>query len=560
VQRHLTILRAHLHQCRAIVLWVLLTWCPAVPALDAALDVSQYGHNAWKIREGFPKRYVSSIAQTPDGYLWLGTVTGLIRFDGVRGVSWQPPAGEQLPSNVIRKLFVARDGRLWIGTAKGLVSWKAGTLTRYPELDGQVVLALLEDRQGAIWVGSVSPFATGAGKLCEILLDGVHCVGEDGSIGEGVYRLYEDKRSDLWTAGPKGVWHWKPGPPKLYPILDQASLFESDDGVLSVLSRSGITRIIGGEEATHVHWRTQTTPTTALFLDRDGGRWIGTLERGLLHVHQGHIDTFALSDGLSGDWVTAIYEDLEGDVWVATVDGLDRFRNVGVATLSAKQGLSTNLVSSVLAATDGTVWVGTYEGLNRWADGQLTIYRKRSARPASNGAKRESTQRGALDALGKARVAREIADSGLPDDYITSLFQDERRRIWVATRGGLAYFQDGRFAPVAGVSGEWVNSFAGDGGGNLWISQQGALVRIRDGTVVERTPWATIGRPARAQALLFDSMRHGLWLGFPEGGLAFLEDGRVRASFAAADGLGEGMVADLQLEKNVALWASTQGE
>jgi signal transduction histidine kinase/ligand-binding sensor domain-containing protein len=547
-----------LRQLSTIALCVLFTWGPAALALDAALDVSQYGHSAWKIREGFPKSYVTSMAQTPDGYLWLGTVNGLFRFDGVRGVSWQPPAGEQLPSDVIRTLFVARDGRLWIGTAKGLVSWKAGTLTRYPELDRQGVLALLQDRRGMIWAGSVPWFGTGTGRLCEIRMDGAHCIGEDGSIGPGVYRLYEDKRSDLWAAGPKGVWHWKPGPPRFYPIPDQADLFESDDGALSILSPSGIRRIIGGEEKAYVPWQTQTIPT-ALFLDRDGGRWIGTLERGLIHVHQGHIDTFGRAEGLSGDWVTAIYEDLEGNVWVATIDGLDRFRAVGVATLSAKQGLSSSPASSVLTVKDGSVWVGTYDGLNRWADGELTIYRKRNAGAASNGSKRQSAKLGALEVLGEARVVREIVDSGLPDDYITSLFQDERRRIWVGTRGGLAYFQNGRFVPVAGASGEWVTSFAGDGAGNLWISQQGGLVRLLDGTVVERMPWATIGRTTRAQALLFDSLHHGLWLGFPEGGLAFLEDGQVRASFAAADGLGEGMVADLQHDKDGALWASTQG-
>src|SRR6266700_4572682 len=221
----MAMLRARLPQVSTIAFSV-LAWCPCVFALNTALDVSQYGHTAWKIREGFPKSYVTSMAQTPDGYLWLGTVNGLFRFDGVRGVSWMPPAGEQLPSDVIRKLFVARDGRLWIGTAKGLVSWKAGTLTRYPEFDGQIVLALLEDHQGTIWAGSLASFGTGTGRLCEIRMDGTHCVGEDGSIGAGVYRLYEDNRSDLWAAGLKGVWHWKPEPPRFYPIPDEGAFFE----------------------------------------------------------------------------------------------------------------------------------------------------------------------------------------------------------------------------------------------------------------------------------------------------------------------------------------------
>ena len=100
----------------------LLALSPSAYALNPALDVSQYTHTAWKIREGFSKGRVTSIAQTPDGYLWLGTEFGLLRFDGIRHVLWQPPAGESFRSSFIRTLFTARDGTLWIGTSK---SWQA---------------------------------------------------------------------------------------------------------------------------------------------------------------------------------------------------------------------------------------------------------------------------------------------------------------------------------------------------------------------------------------------------------------------------------------------------
>src|SRR6266852_5967581 len=142
---------------------MLLAWCPF--ALDPALDVSQYAHTAWKVREGFSKGFIYSIAQTPDGYLWFSTGFGLLRFDGVRSVPWEPPEGEQLPSNIIRHLLTARDGTLWIGTDGGLASWKDGKLSRYPEIVGRGVSALLEDREGTIWVGMVG---TPAGRLCAI--------------------------------------------------------------------------------------------------------------------------------------------------------------------------------------------------------------------------------------------------------------------------------------------------------------------------------------------------------------------------------------------------------
>src|SRR6201987_257377 len=110
--------------------------------------MSQYAHTAWKIRDGFTKGTITSLAQTPDGYLWLGTEFGLLRCDGVRTVPWQPPPNQQLPSNFISKVLVARDGTLWIGTWKGLASWRDGKLTQYAEIAGSYVFGLLEDHEG----------------------------------------------------------------------------------------------------------------------------------------------------------------------------------------------------------------------------------------------------------------------------------------------------------------------------------------------------------------------------------------------------------------------------
>src|SRR5215831_14422043 len=109
---------------RILTLAGLILACPSAFALNPALDLSQYAHTAWKVRDGFVKGAISSIAQTPDGYLWLGTEFGLLRFDGVRPVPWQVPAGQALPSTRIFSLLAARDGTLWIGTSKGLASWR----------------------------------------------------------------------------------------------------------------------------------------------------------------------------------------------------------------------------------------------------------------------------------------------------------------------------------------------------------------------------------------------------------------------------------------------------
>ena len=201
----------------------LLVWCGIASALNPSLEINQYAHTAWTIREGFFKGTITSIAQTPDGYLWLGTEFGLLRFDGVRFVSWQPPAGEHLPDSFIRRLLAARDGRLWIGTNDGLASWKDGKLTHYPALDGQFVESLREDHERTMWAGGVAP---SAGRLCAIRNGSAQCYGEDGSFGSGVLSLYEDSRGNMWAGALTGLWRWKPSPPKLYPMLRITSAFD----------------------------------------------------------------------------------------------------------------------------------------------------------------------------------------------------------------------------------------------------------------------------------------------------------------------------------------------
>src|SRR5271166_3471958 len=126
----------------AVTLLVVL--CPRAPALDPSLDLTQYTHTAWTAPEGL-KGSTRSIVQTPDGYLWLGTEFGLVRFDGVRFVPWQPPAGQHLGVGRVRTLFASRDGRLWIGGEDGLASWENGQLIQYPELSGGYVVSVSED-------------------------------------------------------------------------------------------------------------------------------------------------------------------------------------------------------------------------------------------------------------------------------------------------------------------------------------------------------------------------------------------------------------------------------
>jgi len=135
---------------------ILLVLCNSAYALNPSVHVSQYSHTSWKVRDGFATEAPVVIAQTPDGYLWLGTPSGLLRFDGIRNVPWQPPSDQPLPSNTIMSLLAARDGSLWIGTSKGLARWKDGKLTQYSELSGRYIFKILEDHEGTIWASGLT--------------------------------------------------------------------------------------------------------------------------------------------------------------------------------------------------------------------------------------------------------------------------------------------------------------------------------------------------------------------------------------------------------------------
>jgi ligand-binding sensor domain-containing protein/signal transduction histidine kinase len=514
----------------AIALGILLACCPCAYALNPSLAVNQYAHTAWTIRDGFFKGIISSIAQTPDGYLWLGTEFGLLRFDGVRTFQWQPPAGQRLPSSFIRGLLAARDGRLWIGTAEGLVSWKDGKLTDYPKVAGQLVSSLLEDRTGTIWVTSSGTGA--AGRLCAIQGGNAECYGQNGSFGRGVESLYEDSRGNLWAGGTFGLWRWKPDPAKFYPmpgsgITHAKALIESDTGVLLIAMQREMWQLVDGKATAYpLQGAVRQYKPQVLLRDRNGGLWIGTADHGLLHVYQGRTDVFAQPDGLSGNHVQSLFEDREGNIWVSTLDGLDRFRDFAVPSVSVQEGLAGANVTSVLAAADGSVWLGSHDGLNRWNDGQVATYTKRG--------------------------------NGLPEDVIMSLFRDSRDRIWVSTRNSISYFDQGRFISLSGVPAGETHAITGDRSGNLWISQDQRLLHLLDGSVVEQIPWSTLGRKDAAVILSPDPSQGGLWLGFFREGLAYFKEGRVRASYQGAEGLGEGLVSSLQLDQDGTVWAATQ--
>jgi signal transduction histidine kinase/ligand-binding sensor domain-containing protein len=511
-------------------LGILLACCVCAFGLDPSLDVSQYAHTSWKVRDGFVKGLVASMAQTPDGYLWLGTQFGLFRFDGVRAVPWQPPGDQHVPTGTVLSLLVTRDGTLWIG-AKGLASWKDGKLIQYSELREQFVFALHEDAEGTLWVGSAAP---PYGRFCAIRGGNVHCHGDDGSLGLGVFAVYGDSKGILWAGAKDGLWRWKPGPPKFYSLPGVTNgiqaIGEDTNGSLLVGWKNRLYRFIDGKiKAYSLPGVSLQFEARRILRDRNGGLWIATWNHGLVHVHQERTDVFSAVDGLSGDDDPALFEDHEGNIWVSTVDGLDRFRDYAVATFTGKQGLLRNLPASVLADQNGSVWLATYGGLNRWDRGQITS-------PLIGG------------------------DERLNDLHPQSLFQDNQGRVWISTSHELGYLEHDRFALVRKIADAQVLSIAQDTANTTWvINEPVGLLRISPENNFVQIPWSALEHKDHASVLAADRGRGGLWIGFFLGGISYFSGGQIRTSYTAADGLGTGRVSDFQFGDDGSLWISTEG-
>jgi signal transduction histidine kinase/ligand-binding sensor domain-containing protein len=539
---------------RRLLAWmaagVLLGASSPALALDPTLDATQYLHTAWRVKDGFAIGRIFALAQTPDGYLWLGTTGGLYRFDGVRATPVRAPG---LATGTIRALFVASDGRLWVGGPSGLASLKSGKVTQYPQLDGLYVLSIAENLSGTVWAGGSAP--GGRSEICGFSRNGASRCQSVNTPAFGL-QLATDRHGEVWAADLSRVWRLSkaslPAFQSKEPITGLSADPDAPDGMI-VLTSGGMIRLGGGQPGPVVS-KAPPSASGALLKDRGGGVWIGTTHNGLVHERAGRADAYGPADGLSGDYVYQFLEDREGDVWVATADGLDRFRDPAVATFTPRQGLSSLVVTSVLAARDGSLWFGNLAGVDRWKDGRLTFYRNPSAR----GGGARTPARAPLSE--GAQPASFAFDPGLPRGAAGSLFEDSKGRVWVATSGGhVGYFQNGRFAtPVDRSAAAMAQDFAESDAGILVSFEQRGIGRW-DGVSFRPVPWSPPGERF-AKPILADLRRGGLWFGsFQGAGIGFLKGGVVSRRLTPADGLGAGAIGQLQLDKDGTLWAATAG-
>jgi signal transduction histidine kinase/ligand-binding sensor domain-containing protein len=523
----------------AIILAVVgVILCSSAIALDPNRRISQYAHTAWRIQDGFFSGAPQAIAQTADGYLWIGTEAGLVRFDGIRFVPWIPPNGEALPSSRIHSLLGTSDGSLWIGTARGLARWSKGELFTFPG-EPAFVEAIVQDAQGTVWM-TRSQVRDAEGALCEVASNALRCHG----TAEGIpfpyaQPLFNDVHGNLWIGSSVGVCRWRLGDAKTY-IVNALMRVQGLAGVSAIAPGDGDSVLVGMrqqgkgqglQELREGVWRDYILPgldgsemqVSTLLRDREGDLWLGTANNGLYRVHAGQADHFGSTDGLSSDAVQGIFEDREGDLWVATSRGIDRFRDTRVVSYSIHEGLTSEDVDSVLASRDGTVWIGN---LN------------------------------ALDVLRHEKFNGIGRGKGLPGTLITSLFEDQSGHVWVGVDSGLTVYENARFRWVTkpdGGSLGVVTAIAEDVDHNIWVATtEPALFRIQDLAVREEIKPPRIPRVLSLAA----DPKDGVWLGLSNGNLARYKRGQL--DMVTANRPGAFSVRNLLVVADGSAWWVTQ--
>lgn len=498
---------------------LVVAWAVPLCSLAHEQRISQYAHRAWLVRDGFFNGSPNAITQTSDGYIWVGTASGLFRFDGSRFEAWFSPDGTKLPAEEVYGLLGARDGSLWIGMKGGLAHLIDHKLFVYPDFHDDVA-GLLEDRSGNIWFTRNDAGGALRSPLCQAFPTSIHCLDQSDGVTTKVccsFNLTQDTEGYLWVQTEGPVLRWKPGHFETYQPKEWAQtkgietaddLIGMPDGsVLICVTHSGP---FGGlQRVSTGHWEPvkahgfdgSSVNAGIVFRDKSGGIWLGTGDHGIYHIHANEFEKFGLQEGLSGDYVRKFYQDREDGIWVATSGGVDYFRPRKIATFSKREGLFSDIVDTVAAGRDDAVWLGS----------------------------------AGLDVLKNGHINRIRPDPGGPG--FLALFEDSFGRVWCGVNNDLFRYDHGSFQRVhreSGGSTHFIVGIAEDSAHDIWAEVSGGsheLIQIHGLQVVKEYPEAVIPS-ARALA---GGPKGVLWLGLRNGDLARFRDGHAEV-FASPGG------------------------
>ena len=513
---------------RARRLWVLvwLGWSLIAGAAEYRVDV-------WQTDDGLPHNTVTALTQTRDGYLWIGTQNGLVRFDGVRFVVFDTHNTPELPSDRIVQLLEDSAGTLWIGTELGgVVELRHGAFTTHlaPGLGTahNYARVFASDARETLWMASCEwqllSLTQGhfvrenaawnlAGRECYSVASATNGVW----VGTGVELAFHDGTAF------HPVWSTNQEPDFRVEFLGPSRL-----GGCWVAANRKLRRFANGGWAADLGAYAWTNrPVYDLYEDRRGRVWVATLGAGVHRCEPSGTLSLTTKDGLPTDFIRCVCEDREGNVWLGTEGGgLCRLKAAAFEVIGQREGLPSEQVLAVSEAGDGGIWVGTNgDGLTRLKNGQ---------------------------------VERFGPDQGLDNGHVWSVLEDRQGTVWAGTWGGLfARAPGGRFqvrSDNSRVSWEVLGLF--EDGPSLWVGQQGlgGVARLMDGVpVTPPLPGLTDAADVRAVAKTTDG---AYWFGTSGHGLFRWLDGSI-TWLGRTNGLGADTVWALHADEDGALWIGT---
>ena len=505
-------------------------------AEDKRVSLTQYSHEAWLIQNGAFLGSPNQVVQTSDGYLWVGTDSGLYRFDGVHFVPWLDQSTGELFSSAVYSLLPLPDGGLLIG-GNGLERLQNGRIQLLGPTRSRIN-AIIRDKSGGVWI-SRSRFSDERGPLCKVVGDDLKCFGHkqhlECAYGSG---LVVDGSGTIWMGSSNELCSWHQGKSETLTIAElksQESLrglsalaVGADDslwvGLPSIGTHLGLRHLSEGVwSSPHIAGLDPSSlDVSELMVDHEGSLWIGTMNRGLFHLTNGTIDHFGSADGLTSDSVEGLYEDREQNIWVSTTRGLDRFHCRNVSTFSKGMGLQADLASSVSASPNGTVVVAD--------ERKLFVFRPEN----------------------ETALVTEIS---VPGYTTTSVLQDHNGELWVGVDDSLKVYKNKRFRALVRQDGSplgTIRSLCEDKTGQVWAlttSKAENLYRIGPDYVprlVEHLP--------RRAILMADDPIDGVWVTLEDMTLLHLTGkGPIGTAYGQTE---RRRASNLSVEPDGSLWLS----
>ena len=544
-------------------------------SLDPEKSISQYLLDVWTTEEGLPQNSINSITQSHDGYLWLGTQEGLVRFDGTRLQVFNR-RNNTLNNNNVVTLFDDQDGNLWIGTlGGGLTLYNSGRFTSYTSEDGlssDYITAVLQDRTGSYWIGTSD---AGITRLTNNQIS--YLSSTDGLGSNSISALHEDHEGNIWigTLGG-GLTRYQDGYLTTFTTQeglsspDVTSIIQDVEGTLWIGTRAGGLNAYSNRK--FLAYTTKdglpSNDILSVLVDDAGSIWIGTDHGGLSRLFDGKFTTFSTNDGLAYDIVRSLYQDREGNLWIGTDGGgLNRLRNGIFTSYTTNEGLAHNFTYAIFEDADGSLWIGTDAGVSRLSGDRFTTFTTRNGLSSNfilsvygtrDGSLWFGTYGAGLNRYQNGRFSTYTIKDGLLSDEIYALFEDSEEVLWIGTRYGLSRYREGQFNTFTtehGLSSHDITSIAEDNAGRIWAGTfDGGLNVIENDQVVQQYD-TDDGLLSNFVLTVYADQEGDVWIGTRDGGLNRYRDG-LFTSFTPENGLYDDNVFQLLEDQRGNLWMS----